>query len=1224
MASFPAEINLSVNASDALRGITKVERKLGDSNNAATAFNKTLKESVDTLRKLNNVASKIRSPFELAAAQKANTLLNQQINAARERLKIRQAEVRVIEQAQRAQKALPGTALESQRRLPARTSGVPVQARAEQESARITEQQNRELFTARQRRINAEERLARALEGEVSNVVRTRTGQGPFGLLPAKTSGVPVNVRQEQLEAVAAEVSARAGNDQEIKEATDRSAFFAEREAQARRRSAERAEAIAEETNRVAQAVSNQKLLPAATQAGMSGPAGAPPLTATSRFQQKLQAEVDRQIRLTGKLNQETAERVAQYNKAQQFEDRLIKSTGRLSTERNKQAAVTKKSRLGRALVGGAFPALFGGGPAAIAGGFAGELVGDLGGVVGSALGSQIDAYVQGITKLAQSLESTSGIIQGLEEAGYRVSAATESVIASYQKAGLEAEAYELAIAEINRVLGPDGASLLSDYRIETENLSKEFEKAKAALDRELLPALTGTIRLILGLKEGFDQLATSPIFKFIQDANNLAGGVLPGFGDAGSTFNRLQELGTPSGEVVKPAEQTLAEEEAKLKILTQQTQELIKQQEKTWEANDAAREKIGIVNQQLIIEQNGANLANDKVYEARKEIIALQTQNKIKAANNALDVVALALAEKKVALAALENARNKALEAAAKAASRATASAPKSKALQLQQQEIQNQLKLFDIRARYKKLSEGDLAYYRALNVTTYDRLQQELKIIDLKEKQALAANKVAGDEALIKKRFEEERKIAEETASLEQKQNIARINALETEKQILALRNQQNETGLRTDLGRQLEDINLQMDNPFGGFEAEQIELQVEQMRRYEDAITGVDNQIAVLNKELETNSALSDEQKDKLKEQKTSLERVRSVYEEMLPAIDAAEQKQLQFQQTLQKIQPITDALANGFTDMVKSFVDGTKTAEEAFADMLTNMGNALVQEGTRMIAQYIAIGIARIFGLGMGGTGNTTYTGTSGVGQGQLLAPVSTGDNALSKLSSFLGRADGGPVSGGRPYIVGEEGQELFIPGKSGTIIPNDIFEATKAALIDNGEVVPAEEAEQTEAALAANSSNISNTYNTTTTNSAAAEEAKALERNRESINTTLAKTEIQSALEQNSKSIKNVSYKNETSVNEAFAINNSSIQSQKEAATATLERESMQQMMDTPSKLTVAYESTVINQQEYVTAEQHQKGVTQAAMKGRDMALASLKNSVRARKQVGLA
>ena len=81
------------------------------------------------------------------------------------------------------------------------------------------------------------------------------------------------------------------------------------------------------------------------------------------------------------------------------------------------------------------------------------------------------------------------------------------------------------------------------------------------------------------------------------------------------------------------------------------------------------------------------------------------------------------------------------------------------------------------------------------------------------------------------------------------------------------------------------------------------------------------------------------------------------------------------------------------------------------------------------------------------------------------------------------------------------------------------------------------------------------------------------------------------------------------------MSEAFATNNNSIQSQKQAATATLEHESMQQMINAPSKLTVAYESTVINQQEYVTAEQHQKGVTQAAMKGRDMALASLKNSV---------
>lgn len=35
----------------------------------------------------------------------------------------------------------------------------------------------------------------------------------------------------------------------------------------------------------------------------------------------------------------------------------------------------------------------------------------------------------------------------------------------------------------------------------------------------------------------------------------------------------------------------------------------------------------------------------------------------------------------------------------------------------------------------------------------------------------------------------------------------------------------------------------------------------------------------------------------------------------------------------------------------------------------------------------------------------------------------------------------GRAAGGPVMGGRPYVVGEAGPELFVPGTSGSIIPS---------------------------------------------------------------------------------------------------------------------------------------------------------------------------------------
>jgi hypothetical protein len=35
-----------------------------------------------------------------------------------------------------------------------------------------------------------------------------------------------------------------------------------------------------------------------------------------------------------------------------------------------------------------------------------------------------------------------------------------------------------------------------------------------------------------------------------------------------------------------------------------------------------------------------------------------------------------------------------------------------------------------------------------------------------------------------------------------------------------------------------------------------------------------------------------------------------------------------------------------------------------------------------------------------------------------------------------------RAMGGPVTAGTPYIVGERGPEIVVPGQSGTVIPNN--------------------------------------------------------------------------------------------------------------------------------------------------------------------------------------
>jgi tape measure domain-containing protein len=138
---------------------------------------------------------------------------------------------------------------------------------------------------------------------------------------------------------------------------------------------------------------------------------------------------------------------------------------------------------------------------------------------------------------------------------------------------------------------------------------------------------------------------------------------------------------------------------------------------------------------------------------------------------------------------------------------------------------------------------------------------------------------------------------------------------------------------------------------------------------------------------------------------------------------------------------------DAAATLATSGMAAMIDGTKSAQEVFADFLNTIANALMQTAAKMIAQYIAIGIARMF-AGMGGSVPTDAGGWAtsfatpqpGIGTGfNFDAGAMTGGMPWSFGG---GRAAGGPVSSGQTYMVGERGPELFVPGRSGTIVAND--------------------------------------------------------------------------------------------------------------------------------------------------------------------------------------
>ena len=138
---------------------------------------------------------------------------------------------------------------------------------------------------------------------------------------------------------------------------------------------------------------------------------------------------------------------------------------------------------------------------------------------------------------------------------------------------------------------------------------------------------------------------------------------------------------------------------------------------------------------------------------------------------------------------------------------------------------------------------------------------------------------------------------------------------------------------------------------------------------------------------------------------------------------------------------------DAAATLATSGMAAMIDGTKSAQEVFAEFLNTIANALMQTAAKMIAQYIAIGIARMF-AGMGGSVPTDAGGWAtsfatpqpGIGTGfNFDAGAMTGGMPWS----FGGpMANGGPVSSGQTYMVGERGPELFVPGRSGTIVAND--------------------------------------------------------------------------------------------------------------------------------------------------------------------------------------
>ena len=128
----------------------------------------------------------------------------------------------------------------------------------------------------------------------------------------------------------------------------------------------------------------------------------------------------------------------------------------------------------------------------------------------------------------------------------------------------------------------------------------------------------------------------------------------------------------------------------------------------------------------------------------------------------------------------------------------------------------------------------------------------------------------------------------------------------------------------------------------------------------------------------------------------------------------------------------------SIGDAFSTSFKGIIDGSMTAREALASFFQSVADYFLDMAAQIISKWIQMTILNsVLSLFPGGFKAPTTTGL-----GTNFSSAIGGDTGISWASALTKRATGGPVAAGTPYIVGEKGPELFMPGRSGTVIPND--------------------------------------------------------------------------------------------------------------------------------------------------------------------------------------
>jgi hypothetical protein len=153
-----------------------------------------------------------------------------------------------------------------------------------------------------------------------------------------------------------------------------------------------------------------------------------------------------------------------------------------------------------------------------------------------------------------------------------------------------------------------------------------------------------------------------------------------------------------------------------------------------------------------------------------------------------------------------------------------------------------------------------------------------------------------------------------------------------------------------------------------------------------------------------------------------------------------LDELKKKLKDLQDPLEMVKSLSATIADSFSQGVRGMVEGTMSAREALANFFQSVADSFMNMAANIIKAAIEMMAFKIISSLLPGSSQfaaSTMTLPGLDGKGALAVP-----GILPGISGGL--ASGGTAMGGKSYLVGERGPELFTPGRTGSVAPNGSF------------------------------------------------------------------------------------------------------------------------------------------------------------------------------------